>query len=185
MGGREHYSYNYGYSYASQHTGVASNYKLFEPLDQTLMPMMCKTGRCRLLGSAAGQTDAYVTPRDEMLPLNWDDGEPWEFWLEMRRDESQVVTLGSLRRAGERMELSEPSLLTPALVFARGRAARLNDFDAFAWISQLRAQGPLYAPAEKASLLLEEVLRLPKVPRLDLPEELQYEEVAVAPQPRL
>ena len=77
-----------------------------------------------------------------MLQLDWDDGEPWEFWLEVRRDENQLVTLGSLRRAGERMELSEPSLLTPALVFARGRAARLNDFDAFAWISQLRAQGP-------------------------------------------
>jgi superfamily II DNA or RNA helicase len=183
MGGREHYSYNY--SYASQYTGVPNNYKLFEPLDQTLMPMMCKTGRCRLLVSAAGQTEAYARPKDEMLPLEWDDGEPWEFWLEVRRDESQLVTLGSLRRAGERMELSEPSLLTPALVFARGRAARLNDFDAFAWISQLRTQGPLCAPAEKGSLLLEEVLRLPKVPRLDLPEELQYEEVAVAPRSRL
>lgn len=186
MGGREHYSYgyNYNYSYGSQYSGAPNRYKLFEPLDQTLMPMMCKTGRCRLV-SAAAQTEAYATPKDEMLTLDWDDGEPWEFWLEMRRDESELVTVGSLRRAGERMELSEPSLLTPALVFARGRAARLNDFDAFAWISQLRTQGPLCAPAEKGSLLLEEVLRLPKVPRLDLPEELQYEEVAVAPQPRL
>jgi len=181
MGGRE----NYSYSYTSQFSGVSQRYKLFEPLDHTLMPMMCTTGRCMLLVSAAAQTEAYATSKDEMLPLDWDDGEPWEFWLEVRRDESQLVTLGSLRRAGERMELSEPSLLTPALVFARGCAARLNDFDAFAWISQLRTQGPLYAPAEKGSVLLEEVLRLPKVPRLDLPEELQYEEVAVAPQPRL
>jgi superfamily II DNA or RNA helicase len=181
MGGREPYSY----SYASQYSGVSQRYKLFEPLAQTLMPMMCKTGRCRLLVSNVSQAEAYATTRDEMLPLDWDDGEPWEFWLEVRRDESQLVTLGSLRRGGERMELSEPSLLTPALVFARGRAARLNDFEAFAWISQLRTQGPLCAPAEKGSLLLEEVLRLPKVPRLDLPEELQYEEVAVAPQPRL
>ena len=34
-------------------------------------------------------------------------------------------------------------------------------------------------------MLLEEVLKLPNVPRLDLPEELRYEEVAIAPQPRL
>lgn len=181
MGGREPYSY----SYVSQYSGVSQRYKLFEPLDQTLMPMMCKTGRCLLLVSAAAQTEASGKLRDEMLPLEWDAGEPWEFWLEVRRDENKLVTLGSLRRTGERMELSEPSLLTPALVFARGRAALLNDFDAFAWISQLRTQGPLCAPAEKGSVLLEEVLRLPKVPRLDLPEELQCEEVAVAPQPRL
>ncbi|MEK6409562.1 MAG: SNF2-related protein [Acidobacteriota bacterium] len=181
MGGREPYSYNY----TSQYSGASQRYKLFDPLDQTLMPMMCKTGRCRLLVSPAAQTEPSATPKDEMLPLDWDAGEPWEFWLEVRRDESQLVTLGSLRRGAERMELSEPSLLTPALVFARGRAARLNDFEAFAWISQLRTDGPLCAPAEKGSLLLEEVLRLPKVPRLDLPEELQYEEVAVAPQSRL
>jgi len=181
MGGRE----PYGYSYTSQNSGVSQRYKLFEPLDQTLIPMMCRTGRCRLLVSTAAQPEAYATSRGEMLPLEWDDGEPWEFWLEVRRDESQLVTLGSLRRTAERMELSEPSLLTPALVFARGRAALLNDFDAFAWISQLRAHGPLCAPAGNGSVLLEEVLRLPKVPRLDLPEELQFEEILVAPQPRL
>ncbi len=83
------------------------------------------------------------------------------------------------------MDLSEPSLLTPALMFSRGRAARLNDFGAFAWISLLRAQGPLHTPVDKGSMLLEEVLKLPRVPRLDLPEELQYEEVAVKPQSRL
>jgi hypothetical protein len=181
IGGREHYSYRYGSGYSE----APERYKLFEPLDQTLMPMMCKTGRCRLLVSDAAPRKSAAASGDEMLPLDWDDGEPWEFWLEVRRDENQLVTTGSLRRAEEQMDLSEPILLTPALMFARGRAARLNCFDAFPWISQLRSQGPVRAPANMGNLLLEGVLKLPKVPRLDLPEELRYEEVAVAPQPRL
>ncbi|MEK6320773.1 MAG: DEAD/DEAH box helicase [Acidobacteriota bacterium] len=184
VGGREHYSYSY--SYSSQYSNAPASYKLFEPLDQTLLPMMCKTGRCRLLVNNATQTGDNAS-KAEMRPLDWDDGEPWAFWLEVRTSEAskQLVTIGSLRRGDERMELSEPALLTPALVFARGRAARLNDFDAFPWIVQLRTQGPLYAPANKGNVLLEKVLLLPKVPPLDLPEELQYEEVAVAPRPRL
>lgn len=179
VGARDVYSY-----YATQYSGAPQSYKLFEPLDQSLMPMMCRTGRCRLRVSTAtqGKSPAY---KDEMLPLEWDDGEPWEFWLELRRDESQLVTVGSLRRGDERMELSEPHLLTSTLVFARGRAALLNDFNAFAWIRHLRIEGPLCAPVEKGSLLLEEMLRLPEVPRLDLPEEFRYEEVSVVPRPRL
>ena len=179
MGGRD----LYGYSYALSYSGAPQHYKLFEPLDHTLLPLMCKTSRCRLLVGTAAGNDAASS--DELLPLEWDDGDPWEFWLEVRRDESRLVILGSLRRDGERMELSEPHLLTPALVFARGRAARLNDFDAFAWISQLRTQGPLRVPAEQADLLLEEILKLPSVPRLDLPEELRYDEISVSPQPCL
>jgi superfamily II DNA or RNA helicase len=182
VGGREHYSYSY--SYSSHYSNAPSSFKLFEPLDQTLLPMMCRTGRCLLLVQNATQAGDGPN-KSEMFQLDWDDGEPWEFWLELRRDDSQLAAIGSLRRGGERMELAEPSLLTSAMVFARGRAAPLNDFDAFAWISQLRADGPLYAPAEKGSELLEKMLGLPKVPRLELPEELQYEEIAVAPQPRL
>lgn len=182
MGGRELYSYGY----SSQYSNAISSYKLFEPLDQTLLPMMCKTGRCLLLVNNATQTGANAS-KGEMLALEWDDGEPWEFWLQMRTGAASklLVTVGSLRRGDERMELSEPALLTPALVFSRGRAARLNDFDAFEWIVQLRAQGPLYVPATKGDDLLEQMLLLPKVPPLDLPEELKIDEVAVVPRPRL
>lgn len=182
MGGRELYSYGY----SSQYSNASPSYKLFEPLDQTLLPMMCKTGRCRLLVNNATQTGASSS-KDEMLSLDWDDGEPWDFWLEVRNSEvsNQLITVGALRRGDQRMELIEPALLTPALVFARGCVARLNDFDAFPWIVQLRTQGPLYAPAKNGNELVETMLLLPKVPRLNLPEELQYAEVAVAPRPRL
>lgn len=178
LGGRE----QYGYSYASPHYTIPGRYKLLEPLDQTLMPMMCRTGRCRLLVPDRSDTAGY---KEEMLQLDWDDGEPWEFWLTVRREENQLVTGGMLRRAGEQMELSEPNLLIPKLVFARGRVARLNCFDAFSWIIQLRKEGPVLAPAEKGDLLLEKLLSLPNVPRLDLPEDLKYEEVAATPQPCL
>jgi superfamily II DNA or RNA helicase len=184
VGGREHYSYSY--SYSSHYSSAPPSYKLVDPLDQTLLPMICNTGRCQLLVNNAPQVGGNPY-KDEMRPLDWDDGDPWEFWLEVRASETskQLVTVGSLRRGEERMELSEPELLTPTLVFARGRVARLNDFDAFPWISQLRSQGPLYAPARKGNALLEQVLSLPRVPPLDLPEELQYTEVAVPPRPRL
>lgn len=173
MGSTDHYSY----SLDSQ--TVRGNYKLFYPVSYMLMPMICETGRCRLNVADNGK-------KPETLPLEWDAGEPWEFWVEMRRDGGKTIVAGaSLRRGEEQMDVSEPVMIKSALVVARGRAARLNDFGALEWLNHLRTHGPLTVPQEDADRLLEEVFRLPRLPRLDLPDDLKCEEVALAPQPCL
>ncbi|HXU38198.1 MAG TPA: DEAD/DEAH box helicase [Blastocatellia bacterium] len=173
MGSIDHYSY----SLDSQ--TVRGSYKLFYPVTHLLMPKICETGRCRLNFADNGK-------KSEMLPLEWDAGEPWEFWVEMRRDADKAIVAGaSLRRGEEQMDVSEPLVIKSGLVVARGRVARLNDFGALEWLNHLRTHGPLTVPREDADRLLEEVFRMPRLPRLDLPEDMKCEEAALAPQPCL
>jgi hypothetical protein len=168
---------NYSYSLDSQ--SARPSYKLYYPVTHLLMPMICETGRCRVTLAENGK-------KPEMLPLEWDAGEPWEFWLEMRRSENNtLIAAGSLRRGEERMDISEPQMIKSGLVIADGRIARFNDFGALEWINHWRTHGSLSVPQGDADRWLEELHRLPRVPRLDLPEELKCEEQALAPQPCL
>ena len=56
--------------------------------------------------------------------------------------------------------------------------ARLNDHGAFGWISLLRARAELSIPKQESETFLGELLRLGRQPRLELPDELQFEQVA-------
>src|SRR5262249_60049681 len=73
-GAREqnHYWSSYSYSY---YDSAATRYTVPQPLQQVLIPQMCRTGRCHL----------RPNPEAEELPvLTWDEGPPWEFWLQVR-----------------------------------------------------------------------------------------------------
>jgi SNF2 domain-containing protein/helicase-like protein/SNF2 helicase associated protein len=167
------------YSYSLDSQSARPSYKLYYPVTHLLMPMICETGRCRV-------TLAENGTKPEMLPLEWDAGEPWEFWVEVRQGaDNTIIAAASLRRGQEQMDISEPLMIKGGLVVARGRVARFTDFGALEWLNHLRTHGQLTVPQEDADRLLEEVFRLPRLPRLDLPEELKCEEQAFAPQPCL
>jgi superfamily II DNA or RNA helicase len=142
-----------------------------------LLPLICATGRGRLLRHPAAASDE---------PLVWDDGEPWELFLEVREQEGGDCTLaGSLRRGDERMDLAQPSLvLQEGLVFANGRVARLAT-EGLSWAVRLHAHRALRVPAAEREELLERLLAAPEIPRLDLPEGMRIEETRVPPRPRL
>ncbi len=144
-----------------------------------MIPLMCRTRRCRLrLSRDSGD-----------FPIEWDDGEPWEFQLRVRPDAAMVrryVIEGTLRRGEEERELSTPALLLASgFVFWQNRAARLLDFGAFGWITHLRQYGPFPVPVSQGHTLLRELVGFSRLPPLVLPEELRYEEVKVRPKPRL
>jgi superfamily II DNA or RNA helicase len=177
-GGREQAG---GYYYASDyyHDTAPARFVLTPALGEALLPTLCATGRCLL---RASEVDG------SLRPLQWDDAGPWEFWLKVTPDDSgkRYVVAGELRRDGERMALEDPSLLlSGGLVFWEDRVAPLADSGAFPWISLLRRQREVPVPAGQKQEFLEELLRLPDLPRLDLPEDLRYEEVATAPRPCL
>jgi hypothetical protein len=178
VGAQEQTSYGSGY-YQGYSDSAPCRYRLSESIQQTLLPAMCHTGRGRL----------RLTAQDaELRELHWDEGEPWQFWLEVTPDAAgkNYVLTGSLRRGAERMEVAKPVLLVHGgLVFWDDRSARLEDFDAFEWISLLRRLGSLAVPAKQKDDLLKQMLGLPHWPRLDLPEKLRFEEVVLAPRPRL
>jgi hypothetical protein len=173
---RDSYS---GYYYSNyDYSGATSAFRLTETLLAPLVERMCRTGRCML------RMDEGRDPE----PVNWDAGGPWELWVMARQEEDgkRYVLTGEFRRGDERMALTEPRLmLAGGLLFARGLAAPLDDGGAFPWAPVLRGQGRLEIPAKDREELLQQMLSLPKVPRLDLPEDLRVEEVKLTPKPRL
>jgi superfamily II DNA or RNA helicase len=139
-----------------------------------------------------GQSDRALIRDDggdeKMRPLAWDDGPPWQFWLEARADNAaqQYLFVGSLRRGEERRPLSSVLLASGGGVVLLGdRAALLDDQGAGHWIAPLRQQGVMRVPMAQIDPFLGEVLRLERLPRMELPDELRIQSVNVTPRPQL
>ncbi len=164
---------------AAEQQLVPFRYRLRDAQLQWLLPLLCRTGRCR----------ARLQPQQreqDWLPLSWDAGEPWQFRLDVRNEAGHYQVLGILTRGSERMDLSAPLLLLPSgLLFTREHIARFEHHGAFDWIGLLREQRALQVPASQCEEFLTALLRQPRLPPLDLPEELRYEQVTCTPRPRL
>jgi superfamily II DNA or RNA helicase len=157
-------------------------YGLTDPQPRLILPILCRTGRCHLRLPTQDEDERQGPP------LRWQDGEPWQFRLEVRRapEGEQVELNGALWRAGERMGLTEPLMLQAGgILFTREWAALYDHHGAFNWIALLREQGPLRVPVAQSEEFLAELLRQPQLPPLDLPEDMRYEELVFTPRPRL
>ena len=177
LGAQDHPSY--GYSSYSANASSSSDYPLTPALWEIVLPWMCATGRCVLRPSAN---------ENPLTPLEWDDGEAWEICLRVALTEGRknYRLVGLLKRGSDEMSLAQPELIVAGgLVFYGSRVARLNDFGAFAWISLLRARSSIVFARSDADEFLDELIRLPRLPGIDLPDELHFETIAVAPKPSL
>lgn len=167
--------YHSGYDY---YGGAGSSFRLGAAIQTSLVRRMCDSGRCLL----------RLDPESELLPLKWDDAGAWELWAVARaaQDGKHFVLTGELRRGEQRMDLTEPVMLVAGgMVFGREAVAPMDDGGAFPWVVMLRSKQELLVPATDRDELLQQMLSLPELPRLDLPEELKVEEVRLLPQPRL
>jgi superfamily II DNA or RNA helicase len=171
------YGYDYRYGYSGWYESAPRRYQLTAPQQVHLLPLMCRTGRCF----------ARQAPADTPQPLRWDEGGPWELWLVVVADKGgkRYLISGELRRGEERRPLARAGLLLRGLVLWEGEAGALEDFGAFDWVGLLRQTDALPVPATRKEDLIQELLRVPHLPRLDLPEELRFEEVRVPARPRL
>ena len=157
-------------------------YGLTDPQPRLILPTLCRTGRCHL------RLQTQDEDEQQGPPLTWQDGESWQFRLEVRRSQGgeQYELAGALWRGVERMALTAPLMLqAEGILFTREWAALYEHHGAFNWIALLREQGPLRVPVGQSEEFLAELLRQPQLPPLDLPEELRYEEVVLTPRPRL
>ncbi|MBI3651302.1 MAG: SNF2 helicase associated domain-containing protein [Acidobacteria bacterium] len=156
---------------------AAARFRILQPLEQLLIPMICRSGRAYL---------KYPPDTISAEALVWDEGEAWQFWVEVRPEaDAELYRLeGALRRGEEKRNLVEPALLLAGgLVFWPNCVARLDDHGAFSWIPLLRKEGTLSVPAAHRDELLAKILTMPKWPRLDLPEEIRFEETRLTPLP--
>lgn len=178
-GAKEQFGNSYFYNSDSQYDHIPSTFRITGYLEQVLIPQICRTGRTRLRLQNNGEDWAAIA---------WDDGPPWEFWVDVRHNEKagEYALTGVLRRNDDEMELSRPvMLLSSGFFFTREFAARLAHRDAFDWILFFRKQGWLNVPGAQADELLAEILKASSLPHLSLPAEMQYQEVTIAPRPCL
>jgi superfamily II DNA or RNA helicase len=180
-GSREQMDYGYyGYDYQDAYDTAPFRHRLTAPLPQIVLPLIARTGRCYL----KARSDS-----DELNLVEWEEGEPWRFSISVRRDDGRAnhyVVEGVLSRGEELGSLAKAALiLQGGLIFTPKSASALDDGGAFHWVSVLRRLGALSIPEDQIGAFMTEVLSEAQPPRLDLPEELRYEEVNARPQPCL
>jgi hypothetical protein len=160
----------------STYEELPAQFQLLPPLAEMVIRRMCGTGRCYLRELAHA----------ELQPLLWDDANPWQFRLALRREADRWLAEGVLIRGEDRMDLTQPLLLLDGgFVFTRERVALLDAGGAFPWIAPLVRTGRIEALEGDQDALLAELLNHPQSPPLDVPAELSYEEVVESPKPRL
>jgi superfamily II DNA or RNA helicase len=161
----------------------ANRYQLSFELADLMLARLCATERLRFR-----EPDSDAAAAKPFTPLQWDPGSPWELCLEVvSHDESNTWRLqGRLRRGDESLDIRDPVLLIPGgFVFTRTHVARLQDFGAFDWIPLLRSDRPITIDRGEEHELVDRLLDMPQLPRLDLPPELRLEELASTPTPLL
>jgi superfamily II DNA or RNA helicase len=163
--------YYYGYGEQKAHL-----FSLSPDWQSALLPLLCQTGRCLLACGGA--------PASE--PLSWDDTEPWSLWLTAVRREHDYAVTGALCRGAERLPLTSELAWAGSVLFHRGKVSPVEETANAGWVSLLTGPPGLCVPHDDAGRFFSQLLNLPLLPHLDLPEELRYEEVSgVAPRPRL
>lgn len=176
-GGKAYYSYINAYERFPN--------PLFIPpvLARTVMPLVVRTGRCYLPPEKEGKEK----DGKDMAPLVWDDGDPWKFVLEMRRGSYKEWELaGCFRRGEEWLDANVPVLVTlGSFLFTRDRVALLAEDVSWEWISHFRKSNLIQVPEEDQEEFLRTILNSSNAPPLEVPEELQYEEIVIRPKPCL
>jgi superfamily II DNA or RNA helicase len=147
-------------------------------LAEKILPVVLATGRCFL---------PFDKDEPETAPLRWDDGEPWRLTLEMSGSEAAGWLLtGGFRRGEQRMALGEPRLIVKGgFLVANGAVAQLVEDQGFPWIAALRENGTIAVPEQDREEFMSRLLCLHRLPALELPEPLRYEEVTIPPRPCL
>jgi hypothetical protein len=143
-----------------------------------LLEAACHTGRCVL----------RLSPEEADLPMQWDNGPAYTLHLHVELDEEsgRYLLRGDLRREGEILSLDDAPLITRSgLLFTKTHIARVNDRGGADWVKFLRRHKTLSIPSAHADDLIKELMELPELPPLDLPEPLQPEVVSPTPKPRL
>ena len=166
------------YAQQAEFQSAVHRYRVPFELALMLLPMMCATNRVRVLDENEAK----------WKPLAWDDGPPWLLTIVVRQseDDGSWKLAGELRREEQSIQIPDARLIVPGgLVVTADRIGRVEDFGAGRWFKFLQAGQGITAKDGEEHELVEALLDMPVLPRLDLPEQLRLEEITATPQPLL
>ncbi len=165
------YGYAYGYSYAND----AARFVLSAGQCGAVLPLAARADR---LFARFGPI------KNEIAPIRWDDGPAWQFRLQLQSKDAKADQLtGWLQRGEEKITVTEPRVLTAGLALWNDHAARFDDGGAAAWVEAIRREKVGVVPGRKRDEFLRELMAMPQLPPIDLPEELRIVEEAGTPKP--
>jgi superfamily II DNA or RNA helicase len=187
LGGLQIYNVAYGL-----HSPIPESNGLVPGLAARLIPLAAQSGRMFIRTDAIG---------NDLSPVSWDAGGEWDFGLEIRRgtyrwalhgvllrnlSATEVPATEETARKEEKLDLANTALVTQGgFVFTRDRVAPLAPDVPFEWIAYLRRAGTIEVPDHDREEFLTALLNSARLPHLEVPEELKFEEVAVPLRPCL
>jgi superfamily II DNA or RNA helicase len=140
------------------------------------VPLAARAGRLILREDAASTSTRA---------LQWDDGPPWRFTLEVDDADDGYVLYGVLTRLKDRLNVSDPVLLLDVgLLFTHERVATFDPGPSFGVLSMMREKGAATIPAAQSARLAEILHRFGVAPE-SIPPALALRPVSVAPSARL
>lgn len=170
---------SYGGFFLSGRQEVHRTNLVLHPLSSSLIPMAARTERLflRFLASKG----------ESLIPIHWDDAGPWQFTLKLHRGAKSLWVLeGVFKRGDQVIPLHGPSLITQGgLVFRGGTVAPLLADTPFDWLEHMRDKGMIEVPEKDLEEFLSLLLSTPRLPALELPAGLKYQQVQLQPQPCL
>ncbi len=160
---------------------------------------LCESGRLVV------QPEPRRAP-EQIVPLAWDDGRPWEFAFVVEPDDdalprsrrgadddsqppprpAKATLSAALVRGSQRKNLREPrAILKAGIVVFSDRIARLVATPAAAWIDQFERRGSIELAAAQVDGLIERIGLLADVPRVVLPAWTGWRIESGPPLPKL
>ncbi|MFH1303202.1 MAG: DEAD/DEAH box helicase, partial [Planctomycetota bacterium] len=157
---------------------AAFRYRIPFELCELILPLMCGTGHVRYLDRQPDDVDS----------LAWDGEHSWEFCMgvERNRKASSWKLSGHLKRGDDVLEISSARLIVAGgLVLTRNKITPLEDYEAFPWIKMIQLDETIEVEDGEQQELVDRLLDMPVLPRLELPAELHLEEITCDPKPEL
>lgn len=168
------------YAQQAEIQAAAHRYRVPVELARLVLPMMSRTHRLRIVDGEKVLAEK----------IEWRDDAEWSLCLtvdqtDATEDGSTPFSLaGSVRLDDEVLPTEELELIVPGgLVVTREWIAELDDFGAKDWVNFLDDRSELLVPEADATRLVDELLDMPSLPQLELPEALRLEEVRLKPTP--
>lgn len=167
----------------NQNQHLSNRFQMPHSLCKLLLPRMCSTGRLRLLFEDEKRSE----------PLSWGETEPWQLalTLEAQATDSEQPSaswqiIPRLIREETSIPLQQADLLVEGGWVIMGTTIEpLEDFSVYEWVKAHRNHDlPSFSESDGQSVV-HELMTLPSLPRLLLPEQWKLEERIIEPKPRI
>jgi superfamily II DNA or RNA helicase len=172
------YSYSSYFSSADADPFVPDVATVPSTLHAFVLRTLASTGRCSIRIHESGEGE---------LPLRWQE-EGYALALRVDRDPPAKTTAVAGRLVlGQQSHALDtaPLLLVSGIAVLTDHAAPFDHGGAFGWVLLFRQHGTLTVPRHQEGELLEKLFSLRRVPRLELPDSLRFEESRPKPTPAL